>query len=213
MRLVSAYYEDYYPFDALPGIDDMIATSDPSELKKGDILLVWGGADIPPKYYNKGRSSMSGAYGKPSSRDQVEWNMIQAAIRVGIPIIGVCRGGQMLCAAAGGYLIQHVNGHGGYHGVTTREGDIINVNSIHHQMMMPGDKPHILLGHTTNPRSTEYYDVDENGNDVVLAQVDMEREYIYFPEVKGHAIQWHPEGMHLTSPATQYIFEKFKEFQ
>ena len=211
MRIVSAYYSGAYPFDMLPVTDDVTMAMEPDQLKSGDILVVWGGGDIPTQYYNKGRSRYSGAEKTPGHRDRIEWALMQRAIELKIPIIGVCRGGQMLCAAAGGYLIQHVNGHGGYHAVTAPDGTQFMVNSIHHQMMMPADTNHILLAHTTNPRSDVYMDVDADGKDTEV-KADMEREYIYFPEIRGHAIQWHPEAMQVESQATQFIFNKVEEF-
>lgn len=207
MRLVSAVYGGYYPFDGCNLFDDFVATTEPDDLKKGDYLVVWGGSDIPPEYYGKGRSQKSWAGDKPSRRDEIEWTLIQRAIREQIPVIGVCRGGQMLCAAAGGYLIQHITGHGGTHNVISNDGVVFPVNSIHHQMMVPGDAKHILLAHTKENLSREYWDVNE-----VHQKWEMEPEYFYFPEIRGHAIQWHPEGLSLQSYANKFVFNKLEEF-
>ena len=205
-RLVSALYEDFYPFDEMGLFDKFAAVKYPSELSKEDVLVVWGGGDIPPQYYNKGRSSKSWASVEPGYRDAAEWALVQRAMELGIPMIGVCRGGQMMCAAAGGYLIQHVTGHGGNHLVKTKEGDEFYTNSIHHQMMVPGNAKHELLAHIPSPLSKEYW--DEN---TVLDEVDVEREYIYFNDIKAHAIQWHPEGLGIQTAANKYLHSKLKE--
>lgn len=206
MRLVSAYYKGGYPFDEMGIFDLCVHSSDPSKLTKDDALVVWGGADIPVQYYNKGRSSKSWAPKEPSERDAIEWAMINRAAELGIPMIGVCRGAQMMCALAGGYLIQDVQGHGGNHLVKTDTGEEFYTNSIHHQMMMPDKARHKLLAAVPQPLSREYWDVDN------LVKVDVEPEYIYFPDIKAHAIQWHPEGMGLGTEANQYIAKKIKEF-
>lgn len=201
MRLMSGYYRGCYPFGHMDGVDAENFTMDPDDLTPNDILIIWGGSDIAPVLYNKPASKWSGSDGL-SSRDRVEWNLMQRAKQIGIPIIGVCRGAQMLCALAGGYLLQHVKGHGGYHVVETPTGYEFRTNSIHHQMMYPFDVKHEMLASIKTPLSNEHYDVD---NKVEIAE---EPEFVYFPDVKGFAIQWHPEGMAHDCAATKYIFEE-----
>lgn len=198
-RLVSAIWADFHPFIHITKRDDHIGTIDPDDLRPDDILIVHGGADIHPSLYNKGRSSRSGAYELPSRRDLQEWNLMQRARELGVPIIGICRGGQMLCALAGGFLIQHVDNHGGRHLVVTNDGQSFQTNSIHHQMMYPFDVEHELVAWVPQQLSPRHLDVDTD------IQMPCEPEFVYFPQVKGFAIQWHPEMMHEESPANQYV--------
>ncbi len=204
-RLVSGYYEDYYPFDSLPIFNSFITTQDPNDLREGDVLIIWGGADIHPSLYKKGRSRLSWAGEVPSHRDRIEWGLMQRAKELGIPIIGVCRGAQMLCALAGGYLIQHVNGHGGKHVVQTNDGQKFVTNSIHHQMMVPDRTNHELVAWTPAPLSDVYWD-----EDTPVAR-GIEPELIYFNDVKGFAVQWHPEMLDVQSTANQYFLNMIKE--
>lgn len=206
MRLMSALWADFHPFDTLPGITACDTVDDPDDLKTGDILIVHGGGDIHPSLYGKGRSSMSGAdYTGPDRRDRLEWALMNRAVELGIPIIGICRGAQMLCALAGGYLIQHVNGHSGNHRVQTNTGSIIQVNSIHHQMMQPQNTVHQLMAWAKTKLSDVYYDEDN------LVQVDIEPEYVYFNEIKGYAPQWHPEMLSEKHEANRYLLQHIKE--
>lgn len=204
MRLVSGFYRDTGPFDEFPGIDDFISTKNPEDLKAGDLLVIWGGGDISPTLYNKPVSRYTGADEVLSHRDRVEWDLMKRAKELDLTIVGVCRGAQMLCALAGGHLIQHVDSHGGYHVVETPTGYEFNTNSIHHQMMYPWNVKHEMLASIKVPRAREHYEVDN------LITVPEEPEYVYFPEVKGHAIQWHPEAMDTESQATQYIFQQME---
>ncbi len=108
----------------------------------------------------------------------------------------------MLCALAGGYLMQHINNHAGaHHMVRTNTGEEYQTNSIHHQMMVPANTKHEVLAAIPSDalRSDVYW--DEN------RQVDhnQEPEFIYFNDVKGFAIQWHPEMMYPDCQATQHI--------
>lgn len=211
MRLCSADYEDFYPFNTgnfLRLFDTFAVVHFPDQLKEGDVLLVWGGADIWPGLYNKALAQRSHADSKPSMRDNVEWNLMKQAEKLNIPIIGICRGAQMLCALAGGYLMQHITGHGGTHMVTTYDGKEFLTNSLHHQMMVPvspdgSPVPHQIVASIPPDklRSKEYWDEDTN-------KVDhkQEPEFIYFNKVKGFAVQWHPEMMGPGAPATEYIY-------
>lgn len=129
--IYSAGYGSSYPFASLgakvEGIDSFMEMTEPSS-----VLIIWGGSDINPALYNHAICHQTYPGGM---RDNQEWDMLHRAIDMDIPIIGICRGAQMLCAAAGGYLIQHVTGHGGTHIVKTFNGQTFPTNSIHHQMM------------------------------------------------------------------------------
>jgi hypothetical protein len=109
----------------------------------------------------------------------------------------------MLCALAGGHLLQDVDRHGGTHIVTTFDGKEFGTNSIHHQMMYPWDVKHEMLASIKPGLSTEKYEVEN------LITIPEEPEFVYFPEVKGYAVQWHPEYMDKHSEATQFVFQEF----
>ena len=208
MRLVSAYYNDTGPFMEMGVFDDFISTDNFADLRAGDVLVSWGGEDISPSLYNHVNVA-SYAPEQPSQRDAIEWALMKQARDLGIPIIGVCRGAQMLCALAGGHLIQHVNGHGGNHTVLTYDGDDFVTNSIHHQMMYPFDVEHELLAWT--PNRSDVYIQAEGSITIDDIPPSVDPEYVYYQSVKGFAIQWHPEMMHDNCRATQYIFKTFKE--
>jgi putative glutamine amidotransferase len=212
MRLVSVYCRDWYPFADMGLFEEFFATDDPNDLRAGDAIVVWGGGDISPSLYGKGRSSHGGGGLQPSQRDAIEWAMMQRAKELGCPIIGVCRGGQMLTALEGGHLIQHVNGHGGWgHEVSVQSGEQFRVNSIHHQMMVPPKNGVFqMIAVSAVNQSDVYMDVDENGADIKV-EMEIEPEFIYYPERKGFAIQWHPEGMPQNSTANRFIKEFLRE--
>jgi putative glutamine amidotransferase len=199
MRLVSALYNDFHPFYTIDRFTSFKTIENATELVSGDALIVWGGEDIHPSLYNKGRSRYSGAQEKVSRRDLAEWGMMQRAKELNIPIIGVCRGAQMLCALAGGTLLQHVNNHGGMHTVETFDGEKFKVNSMHHQMMFPSTTNHNVVAWCQQKRSDVYFDVNNT------VEIEQEPEFIYFPDVKGFAIQWHPECMDETHPSAIYM--------
>jgi putative glutamine amidotransferase len=205
-HIVSCIWEDGHPFNLLDNVNGVIGSSDPNELNDESILVVHGGADIHPSLYNKGRSSKSGAYNSPSQRDLIEWEMMKRAAALNIPIIGICRGAQMLCALAGGFLVQHVNNHGGNHRVVTHDHQTFLTNSMHHQMMYPFDVEHEMIAWMPSAISDVYYDVDSEGNDKLI-DVPVEPEFVYFPTINGYAIQWHPEMMSEHTEANRYTLK------
>ena len=205
IRLFSAIYDDFHPFHLINGVIDTAHSSNPDLLREDDVLIVWGGGDISPALYNRGRSRYTHAMDTLSQRDRIEWDLMRRAKEIGIPIIGVCRGAQMLCALAGGYLIQHVDNHMGMHDVLTYDNKRINVNSIHHQMLYPFEDEHEMIAWSDRIRSAVHYDVD------VDVEMPIEPEFVYFPQLKGFAIQWHPEMMDENTPANRYVINYVNE--
>jgi len=175
-----------------------------------DAVVFWGGADIHPSLYKERMNlseSQASANG-PSARDIFEWKAMRYCAMNNIPMIGVCRGAQLMCAFAGGKLVQHVEGHvggNGNHTVLTSEGSIINTTSCHHQMMYPWDVEHELLAWAVKKLSTKYEGAD--GSNMPRAQLEREPEVVYFPHINGLAIQGHPEWMSAKSTFAEYCNE------
>lgn len=80
-----------------------------------DALLLIGGADLdPPGYGAEPHPSTSGT--RPE-RDEHERRLFTAALAGGMPVLGVCRGAQLMTTALGGSLHQHLPdllGHDGH---------------------------------------------------------------------------------------------------
>ncbi len=209
MKLFLGLWGGGHPFTSLP-FDEDVVVSRPEELEGEGTLIIWGGADISPTIYGKKVSRHTGAGERLSHRDAAEVALMKRAIELEMPIVGVCRGAQLLCALAGGHLIQDVQGHSGSHEVKTYDGKTIVTNSIHHQMMYPFNVEHKIRAWMEKPLSTHYIDVDEDGRDFNNT-VKLEPEYVYFPKIKGYAVQWHPEGMRLESPANQWLLNDLKK--
>jgi putative glutamine amidotransferase len=69
-------------------------------------LLLAGGADVDPSSYGARRHEQS--TGTWPERDRFEIALAQRALQRGMPVLGICRGMQLLNVAAGGTLIQHL---------------------------------------------------------------------------------------------------------
>ncbi|WP_410602742.1 gamma-glutamyl-gamma-aminobutyrate hydrolase family protein [Amycolatopsis sp. lyj-90] len=70
-----------------------------------DGLVLVGGADIEPARY--GQEQHATTYTRPN-RDAFEFGLLRSALDSGKPVLGVCRGLQVLSVALGGTLAQHL---------------------------------------------------------------------------------------------------------
>ena len=130
-------------------------------LSIADGVLFPGGADVDPKHYNERPSQKLGRINP--LLDEVELAVARKALALNMPILGICRGCQLVTIAAGGSLIQDIPSQVGgamkhsqqaprwygTHEVILEEGSLAHrifknrrlaVNSFHHQSVKePGD--------------------------------------------------------------------------
>lgn len=70
-----------------------ISTNKNIHLKDYDGLIIGGGVDINPERYGKQKKN---AYGYQDDRDALEFEHLQHALTQGLPILGICRGAQLI---------------------------------------------------------------------------------------------------------------------
>ena len=118
-------------------------------VKKIDGLLLSGGRDIDPVLYGEEPTKV---HGMEPRKDMLEIELTKLVIKSGKPILGICRGAQMLNVACGGTLNQSISdGLKHYqeapkdyptHEIEIKSGTLlfkligkkhIRVNSFHHQ--------------------------------------------------------------------------------
>lgn len=169
-----------------------------------DLLCFTGGIDIGPELYHADRNRFTSVGDR--ARDTREVVQYRSCVKRGIPMVGICRGAQLLCALNGGYLFQHVNNHTTAHEMKTLTHGTMVVTSSHHQMMdLAGidARQYQLLGWSDN-RGDYYYHEDSarpskpNPKDAEVA---------VFPKTKSLAHQAHPEWMDHQAPYRRYFFD------
>lgn len=113
-----------------------------------DALVLCGGDDVDARRW--GEENHPSVCLVPRERDEYEIRIVRAAVARGTPLLGVCRGGQILNVALGGTLEQHVpaiagrgpHGEGTRHEIAIEPDTLLaalhptrrgHVNSWHHQ--------------------------------------------------------------------------------
>lgn len=162
------------------------------------MLILWGGTDINPQIYGQERLPQTDI--PDVARDIREISQVNNAIFKGEPVIGVCRGAQLLCAMNDGTLYQHSVGHNKSHDIYCGFGEsqlIRNVAADHHQIMRPqGD----YVVHANSEHDTEVW--DEEGKRSIISFVP---EVVWWPATKCLAIQPHPEWMTKEHPFNVWL--------
>jgi len=174
------------------------------ELKGVSLLVLHGGEDISPTIYGE-KVGHAHAGQELSRRDYAEVLLANKAKELGIPILGICRGAQLVCSLAGGSLWQHVEGHGGgRHALRYKEQDTWT-NTCHHQMMKPTEDMEILA--TSPCLSPIKWGEDDNGTHAT----GEEPEILYIPDWKAVAVQGHPEWLSSKDPLVVITKEILEE--
>src|SRR5215212_11259376 len=83
----------------------LVLNTEPS-LKELDGLLLTGGGDIAPAYYHEPAHPKTNP--PDATRDEFELEITRMALDQDFPMLGVCRGLQVLNVSAGGSLIQDI---------------------------------------------------------------------------------------------------------
>lgn len=191
------------------GLGDWIKDSVVTSFEDADIVLAPGGSDLNPVVY--GHSKLSTTFVNSKS-DSEELNLLDRAIFYNKFIIGICKSAQTLTALAGGWLIQDVDHHHSHHEIETSDGKTFTVNSSHHQMCYPYDLPdedYQLLGWAKGISSKYIIQNNKNYWEDLYGQVDggyfKEPEVVYYPGIKGLAVQFHPEYTSAPKEANEWL--------
>lgn len=172
-------------------------------MRDADFVVFTGGEDINPELYGEAPHPYT-HFSK--RRDDFEIASYHQARKLEKPMLGICRGAQLLNVLAGGSLFQHVNNHSGHHLITTDTGETFFTTSVHHQMMRPTKDAEIKAW--AEQRASIHEHVNEAGEVVDVPQ-DRDPEIVVYRDQKMVLVQGHPEFSQ-TDPKLQdfrnYVF-------
>jgi len=211
---VSSYIDAIEKNDGIPLLIPVLKNFDSdtisSILKKIDGLLIPGGIDVNPKLYNEKVSSKCGNFNDVYNIFQL--SILKTAFSINLPILGICRGIQLINVSLGGSLYQDnslrpensiinhrclENCQDPIHTICIKKDTLmyeifeqtsINVNSIHHQSIK-------TLGHNLT--------VSAISEDNVIETVENKNKKFLL------AVQFHPEVLRIKHPEMNKIFSAF----
>lgn len=164
-------------------------------LDRVDGLMVIGGADLDPEVYGQARSEHTETTYR--ERDEFELALTRAALRRGLPFLGICRGMQLLNVALGGTLNQNLVGQDG---TNTHRRLIGTFEGTEHEIELePGSLAEGALGEATHEARCHHHQAIERLGDGLIVSGrarDGVVEAIELPDGPGWAlgVQWHPEA-------------------
>jgi putative glutamine amidotransferase len=152
-------------------------------------LVISGGADVDPARY--GAEPHPRTAGWRPDRDAWELALLDAAAAAGLPVLGVCRGMQLMAVHAGGVLDQHTPDLVG-HDEHSPGGDAFGTVSVATE---PGSRLATLVGDTVTVSCHHHQSVrSAPGFRAVATAADGTLEAIEAPTERFCvAVQWHPE--------------------
>jgi putative glutamine amidotransferase len=173
------------PLPADASVDDAV-----NVLERLDGLIISGGVDVDPSRYGQKRHA---AVQRPSpDRDASELLLARVATDTDLPLLGVCRGMQVMAVAAGGTLEQHLPDRVGHHRHSPEEGRY----GSHDISIKGGTRLHGILGTDITVATYHHQGVDDMGQYVPSAWA--EDGVVEALEEPGAlfciGVQWHPEA-------------------
>jgi putative glutamine amidotransferase len=163
---------------------------DPEVLDSLDGIMFTGGSDVDPALYGE---EPHGATRIRPQRDRAEILLLRAATERGLPLLGVCRGMQLMAVAYGGRLHQHLPDVLGHHGHRPVSGPKFGWHPVE---LVSGSRAQAILGDRVTVNSFHHQGVKDPGRLQATGWCpeDTLIEVVEDPELPfALGVQWHPE--------------------
>lgn len=172
-------------------------------------LLLTGGEDVNPERYGETREPETEE--PDDERDAIELQLIAEALRRDLPILGICRGLQILNVQHGGTLVQHIRSVERHRRRTPDR-----ALPAHAVQIQPASLLASVAGSESwQVNSRHHQAVKQLGDGLVISARDAEDETVEAIERPDKrfvvAVQWHPEDQALAGPEQLKLFQRFAE--
>lgn len=186
--------------------DEQTAQDPAAIIDQLDGLLLIGGVDVEPEFYGDDKTERTEA--TEPRRDLFELSLVRAAMEQDIPVLGICRGMQILNVATGGTLHQHL-GDVGFAEHRRSPGRLdsatfheIEVQACTHAARLSGSGIQVVNSH-------HHQGVDQLGDGAVVTArslPDQLPEALEWPDRRyALGVQWHPEATELEHALTDFV--------
>lgn len=183
----------------IPNVSDSKSAERYAETFDG--IIFTGGGDIHPQFYATKKQKMTGALNQTvdTTRDESELLLYKAFFTRKKPILGICRGMQLINIAMGGTLTQHIK---------ERALNEVHMNGVenglwyvtsHSVQVDQNSRLHAITNeHTFQVNSAHHQMVQKPGKDLAISAKSLRNipeavEYVGNQFVLG--VQWHPEQL------------------
>ena len=163
-----------------------------------DGLVLQGGTDVSPQMY--GEKPLRPEWAGDPERDRYELELLDRFLKLKKPVLGICRGQQMINVAMGGTLYQDT--------ATQKPGaqrhqDVAIYDEMHHQIdILPGTRLAALYPGVGRAKvnSLHHQAVNRLGKELAIEARSVEDDVIEALRLEGPqyvaGVQWHPEFLH-----------------
>lgn len=160
-----------------------------------DGIIMTGGDDITPEVYGSENNGLS--QNTSIVRDEAEIYLIRKALDLGYPVLGICRGFQLINAAFGGELYQDIETE---YGVGVKHRNVFkSAENLHHEVSIEkGTMLHRIIGSekfAVNSRHHQGIKTPGKGLSISAVAGDGIIEAVESAEMNIVAVQWHPENL------------------
>lgn len=208
VALAGAIFDDVADLVRAAGMDLVVVTG--TDLTGFDGLVLPGGGDIDPARYGGDRSAP--VYDVNADQDALDFGILASALAARLPVLGVCRGLQVLNVALGGTLIEDLpaqpmrhtpEGCGGpewtWHDVTVAPSRLLD--------HLPAERVQVASGH--------HQAIGILAPDLVATAVapDGVIEAVEHRSAPVLAVQWHPEAAGTPAALAAAPFAAFAALQ
>jgi putative glutamine amidotransferase len=186
--------------------DQRLVANPEQALELIDGLMLAGGADIDPASYEQ-EAHPETADTVPE-RDAFEIALVRRAIERDMPVLGICRGMQLINVACGGTLLQHLPERYGHHEHRRVLGSFDGAD--HDVALSEGSAAAVAAGEVAHATKSHHHQgVDCLGEGLIVSGVSTLDELPEAIELPGRrfvlGVQWHPEADPASSVVDAFV--------